>query len=141
LRPTAYLAVGRKLRAALPLLPYLGAVNAIAALALVGAAFALGAPLTGLPTQSYLACACAAIVASFGGHSLLNAAVRITPTHLVALAILGEPIGSALITWLAFGERPPIHAVLGGAIVLIGIAIGFVRRSAASESRDDRPAP
>jgi drug/metabolite transporter (DMT)-like permease len=131
---TAYLAVGRRLRTALPLLPYLGAVNAIAAIGLVIAALAIGAPLTGLPAQSYLACACAALVASVGGHSLLNAAVRITPTHLVALAILGEPIGSALITWLAFGEEPPVHAVLGGAIVLIGIAIGFVRRSSASES-------
>ncbi|HET9624119.1 MAG TPA: DMT family transporter [Kofleriaceae bacterium] len=128
---TAYLAVGRRLRAALPLLPYLGAVNAIAAIALVLVALALGAPLVGLPSQSYVACACAALVASVGGHSLLNAAVRVTPTHLVALAILGEPIGSAAIAWLWFGERPPGHAVLGGAIVLIGIALGFVRRSPA----------
>ena len=50
------------------------------------------------------------------------------PTHLVALAVLGEPIGSSLITWAAFGEQPPIHAAIGGAIVLVGIAIGFVRR-------------
>jgi drug/metabolite transporter (DMT)-like permease len=125
---TAYLAVGRRLRAALPLLPYLGAVNAIAAIALVIAAVAEHAPLVGLPAQSYVACACAALVASVGGHSLLNAAVRVAPTHLVALAILGEPIGSSLIAWVAFGERPPLHAVIGGAIVLAGIAFGFVRR-------------
>jgi drug/metabolite transporter (DMT)-like permease len=53
--------------------------------------------------------------------------VRTTPTHLVALAILGEPIGSSIITWLWFGEKPPSHAVVGGAIVLVGIAVGFVR--------------
>jgi len=122
-----YLVVGRRLRSALPLLPYLGAVNAIAAVALVVAAVGLGAPLTTLPAQSYLACACAALIASFVGHSLLNAAVRTTPTHLVALAVLGEPIGSSLITWVAFGEQPPIHAAIGGAVVLGGIAIGFVR--------------
>jgi drug/metabolite transporter (DMT)-like permease len=67
-------------------------------------------------------------VASLIGHSLLNAAVRVTPTHLVALAVLGEPIGASLITWAAFGEQPPLHAVLGGAVVLAGIAVGFVRR-------------
>jgi drug/metabolite transporter (DMT)-like permease len=123
-----YLVVGRRLRAAVPLLPYLGSVNLIAAVALAVATLATGDSLGGLPAHSYLACAGAALVASFVGHSLLNAAVRVTPTHLVALAVLGEPIGSSLITWAAFGEQPPIHAVLGGAIVLAGIAVGFVRK-------------
>ena len=124
----AYLVVGRRLRTAVPLLPYLGAVNAIAAAALVAAALVLGTPLAALPGHAYVACAGAALVASFIGHSLLNAAVRTTPTHLVALAGLGEPVGASLITWIAFGEQPPIHAALGGAILLAGIAIGFVRR-------------
>ena len=127
----AYLVVGRRLRTAAPLLPYLGAVNAIAAAVLVTAALVLGAPLAALPVHSYVACAGAAVVASFVGHSLLNAAVRTTPTHLVALAVLGEPIGSSLITWIAFGEQPPLHAVLGGAVVVTGIAVGFVVRPAA----------
>src|SRR4051812_45360225 len=87
-----YLIVGRRLRAAVPLLPYLGTVNAVAAVVLVAVALAVGTPLTTLPTQSYVACAGAALIASFIGHGLLNAAVRTTPTHLVALAVLGEPI-------------------------------------------------
>jgi len=125
----AYLVVGRRLRSALPLLPYLGAVNAIAAVVLVAAALVIGTDLSAIPAQSILACVGAALVASVIGHSLLNAAVRTTPTHLVALAVLGEPIGSSLITWAAFGEQPPIHAAIGGAIVLVGIAIGFIRRA------------
>jgi drug/metabolite transporter (DMT)-like permease len=131
----AYLVVGRRLRAAVPLLPYLGAVNAIAAAALLAAALALGAPILGLPAHSYIACASTALVASFIGHSLLNAAVRTTPTHLVALVTLGEPIGSSLITWVVFGEQPPIHAAIGGAVVLAGIAIGFVRRQPGDDAR------
>jgi drug/metabolite transporter (DMT)-like permease len=127
-----YLVVGRRLRSALPLLPYLGTVNAVAAIVLVVATVAVGAPIAALPAQSYVACAGAAVVASFIGHSLLNAAVRTTPTHLVALALLGEPVGSSLITWAVFGEQPPIHAAIGGAIILAGIAIGFVRRSRAA---------
>src|SRR5439155_22876683 len=77
----AYLVVGRRLRTSVPLLPYLGAVNAIAAVALVAAALALGTPLAALPGHAYVACAGAALIASFIGHSLLNAAVRTTPTH------------------------------------------------------------
>ena len=123
-----YLVVGRRLRTSVPLLPYLGVVNGIAAIALGAAALASGVAFGALPQQTFLGCAGAALVASFVGHSLLNAAVRTTPTHLVALAILGEPIGSSIITWLWFGEKPPSHAVAGGAIVLVGIAVGFVRR-------------
>jgi drug/metabolite transporter (DMT)-like permease len=123
-----YLVMGRRLRSHVPLMPYLGAVNGIAALSLVAATFATGASIVALPVHSYLACAGAALIASFVGHSLLNAAVRVTPTHLVALAVLGEPIGSSLITWAAFGEQPPGHAVLGGAVVIAGIAVGFVRK-------------
>jgi drug/metabolite transporter (DMT)-like permease len=124
----AYLVMGRRLRESVPLLPYLGAVNAIAALGLVAALVVSGADVAAIPGHSVIACAGAALVASFVGHSLLNAAVRVTPTHLVALAILGEPVFSSLITWAAFAEQPPIHAAFGGAIVIIGIAVGFVRK-------------
>jgi drug/metabolite transporter (DMT)-like permease len=134
----AYLVLGRKLRASVPLLPYLGCVNAIAGVGLAITAIALGADLAALPAHSYVACAGAAIVASFVGHSLLNAAVRTTPTHLVALAVLGEPIGSSLITWAVFGEQPPIYAAAGGAIVLVGIAVGFVRRTTSGSAPPHR---
>jgi len=123
-----YLVVGRRLRTGVPLLPYLGTVNAIAAGALAIAAAVTGVSLTGLPPHTYLACAAAGVVASFVGHTLLNAAVRTTPTHLVALAVLGEPICASLLAWAAFGEQPPLHAVAGGAVVLVGIAVGFARR-------------
>jgi hypothetical protein len=36
---------------------------------------------------------------------------------------------------VAFGEQPPLHAVFGGAVVLGGIAIGFVRRASAGSAR------
>ncbi|HEY5952364.1 MAG TPA: DMT family transporter [Kofleriaceae bacterium] len=130
----AYLVLGRRLRAHVPLLPYLGTVNGIAAIVLVIAALATGTNFAALPAHSYIACAGAALVASFVGHSLLNAAVRVTPTHLVALAILGEPLCSSLITWVAFGEQPPIHAAIGGAIVIVGIGVGFVKRTARAAS-------
>lgn len=124
----AYLVVGRRLRDSVPLFPYLGAINGIAAFGLVIGAIATGTHVAALPGHAVVASAGAALVASFIGHSLLNAAVRITPTHLVALAILGEPLSASLITWVAFGEQPPAHAAVGGAIVVIGIALGFVRK-------------
>ena len=78
--------------------------------------------------HAYLAIALAGLVPSVLGHTLLNWSVRRVRVHLVSLAILGEPVGASLITWVAFGERPPVHAVLGGAVILGGIGLGFVRR-------------
>ena len=65
------------------------------------------------------------MVASVIGHTLLNAGVRRTPTHLVALTILGEPVGASLLTWGFFGERPTLHAAAGGSVILAGIGLGF----------------
>src|SRR5262249_51958484 len=113
-----------------PLLPYLGAVNAIAAAALAAVAIAVGTRATDVPAHSLAACAGAALVASFIGHTLLNAAVRTTPTHLVTLAVLGEPLGASLISWGGCGEQPPLYVVAGGAVVLAGIGVGFAKRQA-----------
>jgi drug/metabolite transporter (DMT)-like permease len=56
---------------------------------------------------------------------LLNVAGRRTPTHLVALAILGEPVGASLISWAVIGEVPPWTAAVGGVVILCGIGVGF----------------
>ena len=122
-----YFIVGRRLRDAVPLGAYLAVVNAIAAILLVATAAAAGTPLRGFGGEEYVAMALCALVPSLIGHSLLNWTVRRVPVHLVALAILGEPIGASALSWLFFGEVPPSHAVLGGAVILVGIAVGFTR--------------
>jgi drug/metabolite transporter (DMT)-like permease len=71
--------------------------------------------------------AMSALVPSLIGHTLLNWTVRRVPVHLVALAILGEPIGASVLSWLFFREVPPSNAVLGGVVILVGIAVGFTR--------------
>ncbi|MBZ0233392.1 MAG: DMT family transporter, partial [Deltaproteobacteria bacterium] len=129
----AYLVVGRRLRASLPLFPYLAAVNGVAALGLLSAATIAGV-LTfevggGVTLWSYGAIAASALFASVGGHTLLNVAVRRVPTHLVALAILGEPVGASLLSWAAFGEVPPWTAAMGGVVILCGIGVGFTRKT------------
>jgi drug/metabolite transporter (DMT)-like permease len=126
----AYLVVGRRMRSGLPLGSYLAVVNGIAGLLLLGGAVAAGAPALGFDWHVYVAIGASAVVPSLIGHTMLNAAVRRTPTHLVALAILGEPVGASVLTWIWFGEVPPGHAAIGGAVILVGIAVGFVGRKA-----------
>jgi drug/metabolite transporter (DMT)-like permease len=122
-----YFIVGRRLRDAVSLGAYLAVVNAIAAVLLVAAAAVADTPLRGFGTEEYTAMALCALIPSLIGHSLLNWTVRRVRVHLVALAILGEPIGASVLSWLFFREVPPSNAVLGGAVILVGIAIGFTR--------------
>ncbi len=123
-----YFVVGRSLRASLPLLPYLAAVHLVAAALLGAAVVATGSQLAGFSPGVYTAMAAAAVVPSIVGHSLLNAAVRRAPAHLVTLAILGEPIGASMIAFAILGEVPPLTAAAGGLVILAGIAVGFARR-------------
>lgn len=125
-----YLVVGRRLRVALPLTPYLAAVNLVAGLGLLCVAMVAGSPVRGFATIDYAAIALCALVPSLLGHTLLNASVRRIPTHLVSLAILGEPIGASVLTWVFFAEEPPAHAAIGGLVILCGIALGFACRRA-----------
>jgi drug/metabolite transporter (DMT)-like permease len=125
----AYLAIGRQLRGAVPMTPYLAAVNLLAAASLAAACALTAVPIAPPTTQAWIAVAIAGAVTSAGGHTLLNAVVRILPAHLVALAALGEVIGSSLIVWAAFGEAPPWHAAIGAVIVVAGIGAGFVTSS------------
>lgn len=128
-----YLLIGRRLRTAMPLAAYLALVNTFAGFALLACALVAGAQFVGFAPRVYIAMALAAIIPSLIGHTLLNWSVRRAPAHLVALAILGEPIGASLMTLAAFGEVPPSHAVLGGGVILLGIALGFrARRPKAS---------
>lgn len=136
-----YLVVGRRLRVAIPLTPYLAAVNVVAAISLMIAALIAGVPFLGFETEVYAAIVVCAVLPSIVGHTLLNWSVRRIPAHLVTLAILGEPVGASLLTWIFFAEVPPLHAVGGGVLILLGIAVGFARRSArepevVSEARD-----
>lgn len=131
-----YLLIGRGLRSAMPLTPYLAVVNSVAGLGLLCAALIAGVPVLGFDARVYTAIALAAVIPSLVGHTLLNWSVRRAPTHLVTLAVLGEPVGASLMTLAAFGEIPPVHAVLGGAVILLGIAVGFSgqRPSSGSEA-------
>jgi drug/metabolite transporter (DMT)-like permease len=122
----AYFTVGRSLRDALPLTPYLAVVHVGAGIALLIAMACAGKSPFGLPPASYAAIAACALLPSAIGHSLLNWCVRRVRVHLVTLAILGEPIGASILTYVFFDEIPTFPVWLGGAIALTGIAIGFL---------------
>ena len=69
------------------------------------------------------------------GHTTFNWAIRRLPAPTVAMAILGEPVGAALLAWWLFDEAASPLQLAGFALLLGGIYL-----TARAESRSSAPA-
>ena len=116
-----YLLIGRRLRKTMSLLPYIWLVYSSAAIALMIAAIAAGATLTGFSITAWVCLVALALGPQLLGHSAFNWALKHVSATFIALVILGEPIGSALLAWLIFGERFAPLQLAGFSMLLAGI--------------------
>jgi drug/metabolite transporter (DMT)-like permease len=121
LAASAYLLIGRGLRERLSLLAYVWIAYGIAATLLLIAALASGASLVALSGMSLLLILALAVGPQLIGHTAVNWAVRRAPATVVALAILGEPVGAALLARFLFGETFSGAQLAGFAMLLCGI--------------------
>lgn len=140
---SAYYVIGRRLRQQLDLWSYVAVVYGVAAVILLGAAGVHpGVALTGYPARDWLVFLALAAGPMMIGHTGANYALRYVRAYVANLALLGEPIGATLLAWWlpGIGERPSVQLVLGGALVLGGIALGMERRVRTGE-RPDSPWP
>jgi drug/metabolite transporter (DMT)-like permease len=130
-----YLLIGRGLRRRLALLPYIWLVYSSAAVVLVVLALATGNRLAGFSTFGWLMLAGLALGPQLIGHSAVNWALKYVSASFIAVVILGEPIGSALLAWLLLGEVLEVLQFSGFALLLGGIylAARSERKDAASE--------
>ncbi|MFP4622999.1 MAG: DMT family transporter [Gemmatimonadota bacterium] len=127
-----YYVIGRRLRQRLDLWSYIAVVYGVAAAILLGAAAAHpGVAVTGYPSSDWLVFLALAAGPMMLGHTGANYALRYVPAYVVNLTLLGEPIGATILAWWLPGirERPTVQLLLGGALVLVGIGVGVLRRS------------
>ncbi len=118
---TGYLIIGRKLRGGMELVPYIFLVYSMAALTLIVLALLAGAPFVGHAPSAYGWIFLLAAVPQLVGHSTYNWALKYLPAALVAVATLGEPIGSAILAFFILKETPAPAVILGGLLILAGI--------------------
>jgi drug/metabolite transporter (DMT)-like permease len=57
------------------------------------------------------------------GHSSFNWALRYLPASFVAIALLGEPVGSTALAYGLLHEVPTSLKLAGAALILAGIAV------------------
>lgn len=120
---TLYFLTGRVVRAKVSLPVYTFICYGAAALLLLVVIVAAGLPLKGFSTCTWTAFIGMALVSQILGHSSYNWSLRYLSASLVAVALLGEPIGATLLAWLLLGETLTMAKITGGTLVLIGIVI------------------
>jgi drug/metabolite transporter (DMT)-like permease len=116
-----YLIIGRKLRAKLPLIPYIFIVYGMAALVLLGFLVLTGESPLGYAPSTYMWIVLLALIPQLIGHSTYNWALRYLPAAMVSVTTLGEPIGSAILAYFFLRESPTLLVIFGGLLILAGI--------------------
>ena len=124
-----YLLVGQKLRQNASVISYVTVVYTSAAVLLLLSALAFGYSAVGYSGKTYLMLVLLAVVPQLIGHSSLNWSLRFVPATLVAVAVLGEPVGATLWAFIFLKESPTTLELIGGALILGGIFLALGIRS------------
>jgi len=118
-----YLLFGRNLRRKLSLLAYIAICYGSAAIILWLLVLFLNLPITGYSTQTVAAFWAMALISQLIGHSSYNWSLKWFSTSLVAVSLLGEPIGSTLLAYMIFDEGLTWMKLIGGLFILSAIYI------------------
>ena len=116
-----YLLLGRNLRRKLSLLAYVIICYGSAAIFLWTSVLALGLPISGFSGGTYAAFAGMALISQIIGHSSYNWALKWFTTSLIAVSLLGEPIGATILAYIIFDEGLTWTKFIGGILILSGI--------------------
>jgi drug/metabolite transporter (DMT)-like permease len=104
---------------------YVAIAYSMAALCLLPLPFLFDASYVGYPGKVYLYVFLMAVMSQVIGHTSLNWSVRwISPT-VISLCLLLEPVVASLAGVIVFQEVPPIDLLLGGFMILLGIAVSI----------------
>ena len=116
-----YLLLGRNLRRKLSLLAYVIICYGSAAIILWGLVIALGLQIVGFSSGTYAAFAGMALISQIIGHTSYNWALKWFSASLIAVSLLGEPIGATILAYIIFDESLTWTKFVGGSLILAAI--------------------
>jgi len=116
-----YLLLGRSLRRRLSLLAYVIICYGSAAIILWALVIALGLPAVGFSSGTYAAFGGMALISQIIGHTSYNWALKWFSASLIAVSLLGEPIGATILAYVIFDEGLTWTKFIGGSLILAAI--------------------
>jgi len=131
----AYITIGRRLRASIPIIPYIWLIYSVAGIALLLGVLVTRQSLVGYSSLGYLLLLGLAIFPQLIGHSSMNYAVGYLPATLVSTMAQLEPVGSAILAFVILHETPLPVQIVGSAVILIGVLVATLSpRPSSSET-------
>lgn len=118
-----YLLLGRNLRSRLSLIAYITVCYGSAAVFLWLAVLLCGLQVTGYDTGTMASFLGLALISQLAGHTSFNWALKWFSPGLIAVALLGEPVGSSILAYIIFGEKFTLLKLAGGSLILAAIYI------------------
>ena len=134
---SVYMLIGRKLRATLPVIPYVWLVYGAASICALAVMIATATPATGFRAQGYLILLAMGLVPQLIGHSSLNYLLEHFPAAIVSMFSQLEPIGSAILALILFRELPPDQQIAGSLVIIVGVILasrGEIRQAGTDEN-------
>jgi drug/metabolite transporter (DMT)-like permease len=125
----AYFVTGRAVRRTLGFLEFAFLAYAASALMLFAWAVVRKHSLSGFAPVNLVWILLLALGPQVFGHTALNWALKYLPAPKIAISVLGEPIGAALLAWLFFREAPGVGLLAGGILILCGVYLAMTERS------------
>jgi drug/metabolite transporter (DMT)-like permease len=131
-----YVLAGRSIRQRVSLVPYVTVVYSVCAVTLLGITAWDGHALVGYPPREWLLFVAMAVGPGVFGHTVLNWVLAHVDSSVVSVSLLGEPVGSTLLAFLLLSEVPTLPTVVGGTVVLLGIAVTTTATTATADATD-----
>ena len=124
---SGYLVVGSKLREEMDVLSYTSMVYTFSAFFLLIASISLGLPFAGYKQSSYFYMVLLAIIPQLIGHTAFNWALKHLKASMVAITILGEPIGASILAYVILGETIRSFQSIGIILIFLAIIIASIK--------------
>lgn len=115
---SGYIIAGSRVRGRMATVPFITLVYTICAVILIAITMTAGIPAGGYRPSSYLFMVLLALIPQLIGHTSFMWALGHLKAGMVAITILGEPVGATILAWLIFGETV-------GGIRLMGMVLIF----------------
>lgn len=116
-----YLLLGQTLRSKLSLLAYVTVCYGSAAVILWMIVWLAGAPVSGFDLNTWYCLLAMAMIPQLIGHTSYNWALKWFSTHMIAVSLLGEPIGGTVLAYIIFNEGLNSFKIIGGIFILSAI--------------------
>lgn len=128
----AYTMVGGAVRRTVSTTTYTSLCYGTCALVSLVACLVTGLQVTGFTGSTWAAIIGVTVCAQLLGHSVFNHLLAVVSPTVVALVLLLEVPGAALLAGLFLGQTPPVGVYVGLALIMAGLALVVLR---------GRPAP